>query len=268
MRRVLGVLLAMALLAGPVVAAESVIDIPARSSVMHVLLTAPDAPPTAAVILIAGGAGRLDIEASGRIGSLGGNHVVRTRGEYAKAGFLVATPDVAEDLKSNEGGGVKNAYRWGAEQAADLGALIEYLRRQAPKVYIHGTSRGALSTANAAVRLKGEQRPDAIVISSGMIMQQDGSQPSVQRNVRPLGDITMPVLLVAHESDACGYTPARSVPAFKALLTAAPRVDIRMFSGGRPDKKGEECEAGGYHGLAGLDKDVVADVTAWLKGLN
>lgn len=257
----------IAVLALPAMAAETVLDIPARGGVMHVLLTQPETPPVAAVILIAGGVGRLDIAPNGRIGSLGGNHVVRTRGEYARAGFLAATPDVAEDLKQGADG-VKGGYRWSAEQAADLGALVEHLRRLAPKVYMIGTSRGGISTANAAVRLKGAQKPDGIVISNGMIMQQAGSQPSVQRNVAPLSEITMPVLLVAHEADACAYTPASAAPAFKALLTAAPRVDIQTFSGGRPDKKGEECEAGGHHGFYGLDKEVVAAVAAWLKRLH
>ena len=246
-------------------AVEVVIDIPTRGTVMPVLVDAPD-NAMAAVILIAGGAGRLDIAVSGRIGNLGGNQLVRTRGAYAKAGFIAATPDIAGDLKEGNGG-VRSSYRWGAEQASDLGALVDYLRRHVPKVYLVGTSRGALSVANAAVRLTGTQKPDAIVITSGMLMQTDARQPSVQRMVKPEA-ITTPVLLMAHESDACPYTPASATPPFKALLTAAPRVDIVMLKGGKADPPGQECEAAGYHGFAGLDQAVVDAVAGWLKSLN
>lgn len=263
--RIAGALLIAALLAGPAAALEVVVDIPTRGEVMRTLVDAPD-NAKGAVILLAGGAGRLDISTSGRIGSLGGNQLVRTRSAYAKAGFIAATPDIAESLKERDGG-VRSGYRWAAEQAADLGALVDYLRRQAPRVYLVGTSRAALSVANASARLAGTQRPDAIVITSGMLMQTDPRQPSVQRMVKPLEAITMPVLLVAHENDACPYTPASANAAFKPLLTTAPRVDIVMLKGGTPDRKGEECEAAGHHGFAGLDQVVVDTVSGWLKAL-
>lgn len=259
-------LLVFAVLASaPAMALEVVVDIPTRGTVMHVLVDAPD-NAKAAVILIAGGAGRLDIASSGRIGSLAGNQVVRTRSDYAKAGFIAATPDIAEDLKDGVSG-VRSSYRWGTEQAEDLGLLVDYLRRQAPKVYLVGTSRGALTVANAAVRLQGTQKPDAIVITSGMLMDQGKRQPSVQGNVSPLDNITMPVLLMANEYDACAVTPASSVAPFAKQLKAAAKVDVVMLKGGEADKPGQECEAGGFHGFRGLDAEVVAAITGWLKAL-
>lgn len=234
---------------------------------MRVLITAPAGPPVAALILIAGGSGRLDIEPPGRIGGLAGNQMVRTRADYAKAGFLAATPDIATDLKE-AGQGVRNGYRWGAEQADDLGRLIIYLRGQAQKVYLLGTSRGALTVANTAVRLKGAQRPDAIVITSGMLLSFDQRQPSVLNNVKPLTAITMPVLLMGNEYDACPHTPPRGIAAFLPKLAEATRVDVVMLKGGVPDKPGQECEAAGFHGFAGLDAEVVAAIAGWLQSLN
>lgn len=259
------ILLAGVAIAAPAAALEVVVDIPTRGNMMPVLVDAPD-NAKAAVVLLAGGAGRLDITPAGRIGSLGGNQLVRTRSAYARAGFIAATPDLPGDFKRPDGG-VRDAYRWSPEHAADLGALVEYLRRQAPKVYLVGTSRAALSVGNAAARLSGPQAPDAIVITSGMLMQTDARQPSVQRMVKPLEAITMPVLLVAHENDACPYTPAGANAAFIALLTAETKVDLVMLKGGTPDRKGEECEAAGHHGFAGLDSQVVQTITGWLKGL-
>lgn len=246
---------------------DQILNLPVRATQMRVYVAQAALPVEGVVILMAGGSGRLDIGETGRIAKLGGNQLVRTRGGYAAAGFIAAVPDVPEDFKEGAEG-VRNGYRWSAEHAADIGALVDALRKLHPKVYLVGTSRGALSVANAAARLTGTQRPEAIVITSGMLMQIDARQPSVQRMVKPLEAITMPVLLLAHENDACVYTPASATPQFKALLTAAPRVDIMMLKGGQADKKGEECEAAGHHGFAGLDKEVVQTVTGWLKALN
>lgn len=250
----------------PAAAVETVLDLPTRGSNMRVLVDSP-ANPLGAVILIAGGSGRLDIEPDGRIAMLSGNQLVRTRSQYTAQGFATAVPDIAEDLKVGKTG-VRDRYRWGAEQAADLGILIDHLRRTAAKVYLVGTSRGALSVANAAARLERSRKPDAIVITSGMLMHKTPEQPSVERNVGSLPAITMPALLVANEDDACAYTPASAAIPFKALLTASPRVDVVMLRGGNPDRKGMECEAAGYHGFSGLDAQVVRTVTDWLKALN
>ncbi|MEK9970177.1 MAG: hypothetical protein VW600_13640 [Ferrovibrio sp.] len=246
---------------------DMILNLPVRGTQMRIYVAQAALPVQGVVILMAGGSGRLDIGETGRIARLGGNQLVRTRGGYAAAGFIAAVTDVPDDFKEGAEG-VRNSYRWSAEHAADIGVLVDAMRRLHPKVYLVGTSRGALSVANAAARLSGTQKPDAIVITSGMLMDQGRNQPSVQRMVKPLEAITMPVLLMAHENDACLYTPARATPQFKALLTAAPQVGIMMLKGGQIDKKGEECEAAGHHGFAGLDQEVVAAVTGWLKGLN
>jgi pimeloyl-ACP methyl ester carboxylesterase len=262
-----GLIALLLLITCPAHATQDLIqNLPVRNSVMTTYIAQAVQPVRGVVVLMAGGSGRLDIDGNGRIRKLTGNQLIRTRIDYVAAGFMAATPDVPDDFKEGADG-VRNGYRWSAEHAADIGLLIESLRFFHPKVYLVGTSRGALSVANAAARLSGAQRPDAIVITSGMLMQTDARQPSVQRMVKS-DSITMPVLLVAHENDACIYTPASATPQFKALLTAAPRVDIMMLKGGQADKKGEECEAAGHHGFAGLDQDVVAAIAGWLKALN
>lgn len=261
-----GLIALMLFIACPAYATQDrILNLPVRSTQMRVYVAQAALPLQGVVILMAGGSGRLDISETGRFAKLGGNQLVRTRGGYAAAGFIAAVPDAPDDFKEGAEG-VRNSYRWSAEHAADLGVLVDALRKLHPKVYLVGTSRGALSVANAAARLSGAQKPDAIVITSGMLMQTDARQPSVQRMVKA-DAITMPVLLLAHENDACVYTPASATPQFKALLTAAPRVDIMMLKGGPADKKGEECEAAGHHGFAGLDTEVVAAITGWLKAL-
>jgi hypothetical protein len=223
------------------------------------------AKPVGSVILLAGGHGNLAMTRDGRIGWGGQNQLVRTRAAYARAGFVTLVPDVAPDLKRDDD--VKPRYRFGPDHAADIGALVAYLRGVAPPVYLVGTSRAALSVANAAVRLAGPRRPDALVITSGMLMQVDDTQPSVAATIGGLDRMTQPVLLVFHANDACAWTQGSSAKPFKALLRRAAKVDIALLRGG-PRGSGDSCEAFGHHGFFGQDGEVVRTVTHWLKKLN
>jgi hypothetical protein len=246
------------------VASEQVVEIATRPGQrVRALQLMPD-KPTGSVILLAGGHGNLALTKDGRIGWGRANQLVRTRADYARNGLLTLVPDIAPDLK--RGAGVKQRYRFSAEHAADIGTLVAHLRAVAPPVYLVGTSRAALSVANAAVRLAGPKRPDAIVITSGTLMPVDVYQPSVATTIGRLARMTQPALLVSHADDACVYTQASSARAFKALLTRSTKVDIALLRGG-PAGSGEACEALGHHGFFGQDAEVVTTVTNWLKTL-
>lgn len=240
---------------------ESVAEIVTRGQLLRFLLIKPE-NPVGSVILLAGGHGILDLDAEGKIGWGAGNQLVRTRGQYARAGFVTATPDVAADLK--RGGGVPGL-RWSPDHAADIGNLVKHLRALASPVYLIGTSRAALSVANAATRLSGDAAPDAIVITSGMLVHINNKQPSAERQVGRLERIKQPTLLLYHEKDACPYTPASSAERFRKLLTGAKRVDIKFLSGG--SARGEPCEARHFHGFEGIDRGVVRTVTGRLRSL-
>ena len=242
---------------------ERVVDLPTRPGATVRALIAQPATPSGSVILLAGGHGKLDIDPSGRIGWGRENQVVRTRQMYASAGFTTLLPDVASDLKRPNG--VAPGYRWSREHAEDLGAMVAYLRTLKAPVFIVGTSRGALSVANAGLRLSGPARPDALVISSGMLMDHGLNQPSVQRMFPDLQRLNLPILLVAHEHDQCAYTPARDAAAFLLLLLSTPKADVVLLSGGRT--RGDPCEANSYHGFLGLDSEVVTQTVNWLRGV-
>ncbi|HEX2337375.1 MAG TPA: hypothetical protein VHI72_12945 [Hyphomicrobiaceae bacterium] len=242
-----------------------VIDLPTRpGQSMRLLLLKPAGQAAASVILLAGGHGNLQLGKNGSIGWGKGNQLVRTRADYAKAGFVTAVPDIAPDLKRGQGGVPR--YRWSDAYARDIGALVKHLRGQSARVYLVGTSRAALSVAKAAVTLTGDEKPDAIVITSGMLMHVDGTQPSAQRNVDRLERITQPTLIVFHSKDGCRYSSPASADRFKALLTKAAKVDITILSGGT-NTGSDPCQADTHHGFQGQDADVVRIVGDWLKGL-
>ena len=253
----------LSLTAAPALAQkETVAEITTRGQMLRFLLIKPD-KPIGSVILLAGGHGILALDPKGKIGWGAGNQLVRTRAGYAKAGFVTATPDVTTDLKRVEGG--VPAFRWSGEYATDIGALVRHLRGIAAPVYLIGTSRAGLSVPNAAARLTGDAAPDAIVITSGMLMHINDKQPSAERSVGRLERIKQPTLLVFHEKDACPHTPASSAQTFRKLLTGAKKVDIKFLKGG--SARGDPCEARHYHGFEGIDGEVVRTITDWLKSL-
>jgi len=256
-------LLLVALGAGVVGAQpEQVLTLETRpGQTIRVLVRRPTEPPLGSVVLIAGGHGNLEIGPDGRLGWGTGNHLVRTRGLYADAGFVTTVPDIAPEFKRP--GGAEEGYRSSAGHAQDLGGLIAHLRAETPAVWLIGTSRGAISVANAAARLTGPSLPDGIVISSGVLMSHRVQSSSAQTMVRGLDRIAVPTLLIAHDLDQCKVTPAADAASFRQLLTRAPRVDIKIVSGGI--SRGDPCEAFAYHGFNGIDSEVVALTTAWLK---
>jgi len=244
---------------------DEVVDLPTRpGQSMRLLLLKPAAKAEASVILLAGGHGNLQLGKNGSIGWGKGNQLVRTRAAYAKAGFLTAVPDIAPDLKRGEGGVPR--YRWSEAYARDIGVLVKHLRGLSAPVYLVGTSRAALSVAKAATQLTGEEKPDAIVITSGLLTHVDDTQPSAERNVGRLERITQPTFIVFHSKDGCRYSAPSSATRFKALLTKAAKVDIKILSGGT-NTGSNPCEADTHHGFQGQDAEVVGIVGDWLKAL-
>jgi hypothetical protein len=252
-----------------VASADDIATVASRGQSIRVLVAKPTSPPIGSVVLLAGGHGRLDIGADGKLGWGAGNQLVRTRADYARAGFFAVVPDIANDMKSAgaANSGVKNGYRWSHEQAADVGAVIGYARGLAEPVHLVATSRAALTAAKVGTSVtSGPGRPDSVVITAGMTMAVDPGQPSVEKNVASLGRIRQPVLLLHHAKDACAYTPASMPARFKSLLTGAARVDIRILDGGMSGT-GDPCQAQSHHGFLGQDAEVVRIVTDWAKAV-
>jgi hypothetical protein len=71
---------------------------------------------------------------------------------------------------------------------------------------------------------------------------------------------------VFHSKDGCRYSSPASADRFKALLTKAAKVDIKILSGGT-NTGSDPCQADTHHGFQGQDADVVRIVGDWLKGL-
>jgi hypothetical protein len=238
---------------------EKVVEIPTRGQTMRALALLPQ-KPVASVILFAGGDGDLGLAADGRIGSLlSYNQLVRSRSEYFDESFATLVPDLAPDLKR------AGNPRESAKHAQDIGALVKFMRSIATPVVAVGTSRGTLSVANAVANLSGDERPDAMVLTSAFL---SGSRESVQHIAGNKPErLAVPTLVLAHRADQCRFTSPRDAERFQRWLSAAePNVKVLLMEGGQPST-GNPCEANSPHGFLGLDDQVVAAVSQWIKAL-
>ncbi|SEP10350.1 hypothetical protein SAMN02990966_03986 [Rhodospirillales bacterium URHD0017] len=242
----------------PVSAAETVLTLtPRPGATLRVLVDRP-AAPVGSVVLMAGGDGVLDIDAQGNIGSgLRENHLVRTRAAYVKAGYAVFVPDIAGDQRGTR------SYRFTANYANDVAAVVAEARKVAPPVAIVGTSRGSLPVV-AVFAKQSAVRPDAAVISSGTLMGSEGGGSA--SSMGDMSRINVPVMLLRHRLDSCRVSAPADADRFKALLTGAPKVDIVTLEGGGPrSSSADACGASHYHGFYGIDDQAVAATVQWLR---
>ena len=258
-RRVVLLALLGAAAALPARAAESVLTLtPRPGATLRVLVDRP-AAPVGSVVLMAGGDGVLDLDAQGRIGSgLRENHLVRTRTAYVAAGYAVFVPDVASDQRGTRG------YRFTSDYASDVAVVIAEARKVAPPVAIIGTSRGSLPVVAVFAR-QSAVRPDAAVISSGVLLGNDSGTGSAS-TMGDMSRINVPVMLLHHRLDSCRVSAPADADRFKALLTSAPKVDIVTLDGGSPrGSTADPCGASHYHGFYGIDDQAVAATVQWLR---
>jgi pimeloyl-ACP methyl ester carboxylesterase len=234
--------------------------IPTRPGVTQsFLLIRPENKPTASVILFAGAHGRLALSPQGIIGWGEGNFLVRNRERFAQQGFIVAVVDAPSDRPE----GLWN-FRTSAAHAEDIKHLIVELRRVSDiPVWLIGTSMGTVSAANAAARLK-EGGPNGLVLTSTVTKESRQVSETVN-NVR-LKDIRVPTLMVHHKRDDCVLTPYELAVALMRSLTQAPKKELITFTGGDPSVS-DPCEVMSFHGFLGLDAEVVAAITSWIRAV-
>ena len=235
---------------------QKVVDIPTRPGVTQRMLVLAPPEPKAAVVLIPGGHGGLQMFPNGSMKWGEGNFLVRTRQLFAEQALLVAVIDAPSDRQAAP---FLQGFRQKPEHAADLKAVIAWLRESAKvPVWLVGTSRGTQSAGYVATELSGPEGPDGVVLSSTILTDDKGRPVPAM----PLGRIRVPVLVVHHEQDGCTHCAFSEIPALMGKLTSATRSQLLSFKGG--NNQGDACEAMAYHGFNGLEKDVVQQTAAWI----
>lgn len=239
-------------------AAPTVVDIPTRPGVTQRLLVLAPPSPKAAVILFAGGHGGLQIVADGSFGWGKGNFLIRSRQLFVDQGLLTVVIDAPSDRQSPP---FLAGYRQGPEHAADVQAVIAWVRQQAGlPVWLVGTSRGTQSIAAVATRLSRADGPDGLVLTSTILT--DPKAPAVP--AMALDKLSIPVLVAHHELDGCSHCAYGEIPNLMQKLSALPRQQLLSFRAGI--SRGDPCEAMAYHGFNGIEREVVGQIAGWMLG--
>jgi hypothetical protein len=241
----------------PVLAQEQLVKLPTRPGVEQPFwVDEPAGAPVASVILFAGGEGYLGSARGPTLNNQ--NFLVRTRGKFAAQGFLVAIPDVPSDHPSGLG-----EFRSSSEHATDIAAVIAYMRKKAPvPVWLVGTSRGTISAANAAARLK-TGGPDGLVLTSSIVAP--SRRESAIIGTVDVASITVPTLFLHNREDGCSVSNFGGVTGLMNAFTQVPKRDLIVVEGGSPPQS-DPCEALSRHGYLGIEDQVVTAIAHWIKG--
>jgi hypothetical protein len=183
--------------------------------------------PRASVILMPGGDGSIQAGEQGDIHGVLGNQLVRTRHAYATRGLAVLIVDTG----------------------TDLGGAVEYMAAIKRPVTVIATSMGTIRAAQGIAR---GARPNALVLTSGLLSPESGSGNNV---MSILGSpAALPRTLVIHHSqDGCRLTLPAGVEPF--IKWSSGRARATWVSGGTDE--GNPCEARAHHGFNGLDGQIV-----------
>jgi predicted alpha/beta hydrolase len=258
-------LLIWALMAATPAAAQPVLpnvaDIPTRPGVhVRVEITPPPGEARGILVLFAGGNGILAIAEDGTLRSGKGNFLIRSRAEFAKAGFWTVAFDAPSDRQSAPYlGGVRQT----DAHVADIKATIAWLRARAPNlpVWLVGTSRGTQSVAYFATQVRrSDGGADGIVLTA-TIFSDDRARavPAMA-----LDKIDVPTLFVHHRRDACRLCDFSAAESTLARVATARRKALIAMDGGIT--QGDPCEAFAYHGFNGIEVQAVAAIVDWIGG--
>ena len=219
------------------------------------------------LVLFAGGAGFLDLDEQGCPRRLKGNSLVRFQALFQREGYATALVDAPSDYQGPDGLG---DFRAQPAYAEDLGQVIADLRKRVPgPVWVVGTSRGAISAANAASRLAGSAGPDGVVLTSAVTVgTARGRKPWTAQTVHdaPLERIRVPFLIVGHAQDQCMRSPASGMAGVVQRIQAAPRQVVTVTGGPGGAKRGlQACEGRSPHGYWEQDAEVAGGIVRFVR---
>jgi dienelactone hydrolase len=237
--------------------AAATVDLPTSGGGSERVLYLQQGNPAAALVMFPGGNGVVKLGSDGQFGA-GGNFLVRTRDEFLKQGVAVAIPDVPSSRSE-----LYN-YRTTADYAGDIAKIVAYVRTQtkAP-IWLVGTSQGTNAAVGAASRMTHGEIAGVVLTST---LTRQGGKPQLKETIfdANLAAINVPVLILSHTGDKCDLTPPGDAERVKAALKSSPKVEIVMVSGGQPARS-PPCEAFSEHGFLGIEPEVVARISAWIK---
>lgn len=224
--------------------------------------------PTMVFVLLPGGSGLVDLDDQGCPRALRGNSLIRAIPNFVAGGAVAALVDAPAEWRGPHG---LSTFRIEPGHAEALGLAVKALREtyRVP-VWIVGTSRGAISAANAASRLTGDAAPDGVVLTSPVSAGGRGNLPFVSQDVfqLPLARIASPLFVLGHANDTCVRSPPHNVPRIAEAASASPRKRSFVMTGGPGASANDPqaCEGRSPHGFDGQEDDMAALVLRFARG--
>jgi hypothetical protein len=249
------VLLAVPLLwACSALACGELVTLPAHDGTTQRYALAAPKDPKGTLLLLAGGPGFVDLDAQGCAQKLKGNSLIRSQALFHAEGFATALVDAPSDYQGEDG---LAAFRAKSAHAEDLGKVIADVRaRVKGPVWVVGTSRGAISAANAASRLSSV---DGVVLTSPVTVgTARGRKAWTAQTVydNPIEDITVPLLVVSHARDGCFRSPPSGAQGIVGRHKGS-RSQAIVVDGGTPGNS-DACEGRSPHGFNGIEAEMAA----------
>ena len=238
---------------------ESVLSIQSRPDVTQgILVIEPAGQARAIAVLFIGGEGELALEPSGPLKGKG-NFLMRVRQQLSNAGLILAYPDTPSEQKKGYGD-----FRVSSRHGEDIAAVVKTLKARSDlPVFLIGTSRGTISATNGGGRVSPELVAGVVLTSTVTERSKNRLKPVFDT---PLADIKAPVFVLSHKDDTCYVTPPSAIPRLLNALSAAPRKDMLLLSGGKPAKS-DPCEAFAAHGFFGIEDQAAKAMTDWIDSV-
>lgn len=223
----------LSIIAGVSHADESVVIIQANDgrNISYLLTTKSNAPKYT-IVGFPGGAGFFGARVvNGEIQFASkGNFVVRTRNLVVDDEFAMALTD--------------------ATSATELmGKIVADLKTKFPKtrIYLMSTSLGTIDSANLSLSL-GDQISGAIHTSS-----------MSRLTAFPFDKVVVRQLFVHHHNDGCNQSN------YGAAKYIADKFGIKLITITGGTSQGDPCQAFGHHGYAGVEKEAIDAIKAWVR---
>ncbi len=248
-----------------VVRSVQLIKLETRPGVTQKFMLIKPNNPVASVILLEGARGRLNLHTVfGKPTTGGGEGVLeRNRDNFAKNGFMVALIDAPSDQQNK---GMIDLFRASSEHVQDMRAVISYLKKEnAIPVWLVGFSMGTFSATNSAIHL-GEEVNGVVLVSSNVRGGKTEATKHFQNGILDmrLDKVTVPALIIAHEKDKCPYNPPEGAAKARDRLVNSLKVEVKYFTGGKRSFS-HPCYPLSSHGFYGLDEEVLATITEFIK---
>lgn len=217
---------------------------------LRVLYVSPTYP-TAILLMLPGGTGRVGLSLGGRL-QHAHDFVIRTKDDWVSRGYAVVIADSPNDINLR-------GYRHTAAYTEVLKQIIVQVRQHSSRpIFLIGTSQGSIAAVNGGAHI-----PDVkgIVLAEPVSVMGHSGETIYSAG---LDSVHAPVLVVANQKDRCWVAPPNQANAIVSAASASEDVRLLKVSGGQMRAQ-RGCSALSAHGYYGIESEVIEGVDHWLK---